>query len=276
MRRVFGLGWGVKVIKEINIWWEGPFTHNEIVDNKIDNTKYDNKATSIGIYQIYGTHPLYGCDVLLYIGRTKQKNGFSKRLKDRWVIENGNDTENIKIYLGVIFSYDKDVGDEENMQIDIAETLLINIHKPAYNSSNIQSISKKYIEDRYLIQNMNNYRSLYPVISSKYLENITLNFDYTDKLSKAYSAKVVNNDSFYGFNIENDNIFIGIDYICWNETKVPLQIGISKNINKKISIDYNIIYEDEDLYYISAIDKLDENVNIDSIKVIINGISKSV
>ncbi len=70
-------------MKEIDIWWEGPFDQDEIIDNDIDKNFYDNTADKIGLYQIYGTHPLYGNDVLLYIGRTKGKKGFLDRLKNR-------------------------------------------------------------------------------------------------------------------------------------------------------------------------------------------------
>ncbi len=81
-------------MEEINIWWEGPFTQEEIIKNKINSKKYDNRATDIGLYQVYSSHPLYGADVLVYIGMTVAEGGFKSRLTNRWVIENGNDIEN--------------------------------------------------------------------------------------------------------------------------------------------------------------------------------------
>ena len=272
-------------MREINIWWEGPFTQDEIINNSIDKEKYDNTAKKIGLYQIYGSHPLYGNDVLLYIGRTKDNSGFSSRLKNRWVIENGNDADNVKIYLGTIYSDRMTiVPQEENKQIDLAEVLLINALKPAYNSSNIQSVGLQYIKEQYFVKNMNNYRNLYPILSSEYfLEDNVLNVVYVDKLAKVYNKNVVSDDEFYGFNIFNNKIFIGIDYKCWNEEKVPLQIGISKEIDPKLlkkieEKNTKLEYNDTDCIYISAIDKLDEHLDnkIEKIKNIIDDINELI
>ena len=54
-----------KMDKDINICWEDPFSPEVVVDNKIDSNEYDNTADKVGLYQICGTHPLYGNDVLL-------------------------------------------------------------------------------------------------------------------------------------------------------------------------------------------------------------------
>lgn len=260
-------------MEEIDIWWEGPFNQEEIIDKKINEDEYDNTADKIGIYQIYGTHPLYGNDVLLYIGRTKGKKGFFDRLKNRWVIENGNDAENVTIYLGTIYSSNKTISkNEENRQIDLAEVLLIYALKPAYNSSNIQSVGKQYFEKKYLIKNMNNYRNLFPVLSSEYfLQDSILNIELIDKLAKIFKFKGKDDDYYYGFLKSSENIFIGVDYKCWNKTKVPLHIGISKEIEKntlnKIMKEHKKLnYKDEEFYYISAAKALndkgfDEKVN---------------
>ncbi|MBA1420974.1 MAG: hypothetical protein FAF03_09030 [Epsilonproteobacteria bacterium] len=275
-------------MQEINIWWEGPFAQEEIIDNSIDKSKYDNTAEKIGLYQVYGSHPLYGNDVLLYIGRTKGKSGFKSRLKNRWVIEYGNDANNVKIYLGTIYSDRMTIiPQEENRQIDLAEVLLINALKPAYNSSNIQSVGTQYIEKKYLVKNMNNYRNLYPILSSEYfLEDDILNVVYVDKLAKIYNAKVVSQDEFYGFDVvTNDNIFVGIDYECWNAMNVPLHIGLHKDIGedllRKIEKKYKQLHckdKDEDYIYISAIDKLDEHIdeNIEKIKIVIDDINELI
>lgn len=116
----------MKESKEINIWWEGPFSINDVIENNIDK-KYEVNSNSIGLYQIYGSHPLYGEGVLVYIGRTKNKKGFKSRLKNRWETEFGNDTENVQIYLGTIFSDEIELkNDEKEEMIDKAEVLLIN------------------------------------------------------------------------------------------------------------------------------------------------------
>ncbi|WP_078183723.1 hypothetical protein [Bacillus wiedmannii] len=45
----------------IQILWDGPYNITDLV-------KLKNEETDYGIYQIYGNHPIYGNDVLLYIG----------------------------------------------------------------------------------------------------------------------------------------------------------------------------------------------------------------
>jgi len=268
--------------EEINIWWEGPFKIDDILNNTIDNNIYDNTADRIGIYQIYGTHPLYGHDQLLYIGRTQNKNGFKSRLKNRWVIENGEDDENIKIYLGTIFSYDKDISSNENNFIEKAEVLLINTLKPAFNSSNIQSVDKKLQEQNYIIYNHNNYRDIYPVLSSKHFwQDNKINIVITDKLANKFKAEIVDNDEYYMFALPtNDNIFIGVDYSCWNKTKQPIQIAIDKEILDEIQ-EENIIksfkpldYKDEhdQCYYISLAKYLKDKDAIENISKIITDI----
>jgi hypothetical protein len=270
--------------EEINIWWEGPFEIDDILNNTIDNNIYENTADRIGIYQIYGTHPLYGHDKLLYIGRTQNKNGFQSRLKNRWVIENGEDDENIKIYLGTIFSYDKDISSNENNFIEKAEVLLINTLKPAFNSSNIQSVDKKLQERNYIIYNHNNYRDIYPVLSSKHFwQDNRINIIITDKLAKKYNTKIIKkaDDDYYMFALPtNDNIFIGVDYSCWNKTKQPIQIAVNKEILDEIQ-EENIIksfkpldYEDEhnQCYYISLAKYLKDKDAIENISKIITDI----
>ena len=115
----------MEIVEEINIWWEGSFTHNKIINDKIDKKIYDNKATDIGLYAVYGNHILYGNDVLLYIGITTEQN-FKTRLKDRWIIEDSNDFKGIKIYLGRIYDPNKTISKTKEIEsIKKAEALLI-------------------------------------------------------------------------------------------------------------------------------------------------------
>jgi len=268
----------VENLEEINIWWEGSFTIDEILNDAIDSSKFDNTADKIGIYQIYGTHPLYGRDKLLYIGRTHDKNGFKSRLKNRWVVENGQDSNNVKIYLGTIFSYNENIKNKETNFIEKAEVLLINALKPAFNSSNIQSVDIKLMEQKYIVYNHNNYRDLYPILSSEYFwQDTNLNFIIADKLAKEFKTKIIKKaeDDYYMFALpNNDNIFIGIDYGCWNKTKQPLQLAIEKNSLDDIQLqnikkEFELLeYEDEynQCYYISLIKNLRQENSINIIK----------
>lgn len=273
-------------LEEINIWWEGSFSIDDILNDKIDSSIYDNTANKIGIYQIYGIHPLYGSDKLLYIGRTQDKNGFKSRLKNRWVIENGQDSENIKIYLGTIFSYNEDIKNKENNFIEKAEALLINALKPAFNSSNIQSVDERLQKQNYIIYNHNNYRDIYPILSSEYFwKDNNLNFIITDKLVDKFKTQIIKKaeDEYYMFALpSNDNIFIGVDYGCWNKTKQPIQLAIEKesiddiqiqNIKNKFEI---LDYQDEhdQCYYISLAKNLKYEDIIDDIIKIISDIEE--
>ncbi len=271
------------VTDNIDIWWEGPFSQEEIIENKIDSKKYDNTANKIGIYQIYGTHPLYGSDKLLYIGRTRNKNGFKSRLKKRWVVDNGQDSESIKIYLGTIFSYNEDIKNKESDFIEKAEVLLINALKPAFNSSNIQSVDERLQKQSYIVYNYNNYRDIYPILSSEYFwKDNNLNFTITDKLVDKFKAQIIKDseDDYYMFRLpRNENIFIGVDYGCWNKTKQPIQLAIEKksiddiqiqNIKNEFEIlDYQDV--DDECYYISLAKNLkQENIIKNIIKIISN------
>lgn len=59
--------------EEIHMVWEGPYSYEEIT-----NTLRD-EYCDFGVYQIYGAHPIYGSDVLLYIGKADQQT-FGVRL----------------------------------------------------------------------------------------------------------------------------------------------------------------------------------------------------
>ncbi len=217
--------------EEINILWEGPFNIEEIQGNKIDSTKYDVKSNSIGLYQIYGSHPLYGNGVLVYIGRTQ--DGFNKRLKKRWVIENGNDSENIKIYLGTIYCDSCKLEEEDiHEKIKKSESILINAMKPAFNSSNIQSTKEESSEDRFIVYNVGDYRSLYPILDSNYFWKDPKNYAIVDKLANEFNIKVEEGkDNSYGFYLNKKeeysySIWFGVDYEIWDKLKIPLTFQI--------------------------------------------------
>lgn len=236
--------------EEIKIFWEGPFRIDYILDNKIGKP-YEVRANSQGLYQIYGSHPLYGSNVLVYIGRTKNKNGFKSRLKNRWVVDNGSDTENVQIYLGTIFSdITQDYSNEEiNNIIDKSEVLLINAMKPAYNSSNIQSANEDFIEENFILHNEGNYRNIYPVLDSKYFWKPYKNFAIVNELAKSYNIKKIDDkEEYYGFRINeidgfdvslNYTLWFGVQYEEWNKSKIALEFQIipeDENITEQIKL----------------------------------------
>lgn len=230
----------MKESKEINIWWEGPFSINNVIENNIDEKKYKVNGNSIGLYQIYGSHPLYGEGVLVYIGRTKNKKGFKSRLKNRWETEFGNDTENVQIYLGTIFSDEIELKiDEEEEMIDKAEVLLINSLKPAFNSSNIKSVKNELAEENYIVYNHENYRNLYPIVDSKYFWREFKNYIVVDKLYEELKSNVTfQTEDSYGIDIkvnEKYNIWFGVDYELWDIKNIPLCLQVYSIDDKKVN-----------------------------------------
>ena len=252
-------------METINIWWEGPFNHQDIIEDKIDQNQYANQATHIGLYQVYSSHPLYGTEVLVYIGLTTGKNGFKNRLNNRWVIQSGNDTENVKIYIGRIYSHAKTIDKTEEIdKIHKAEALLINALKPAYNSSYIQSVKKEFMDADFIINNMNNYRSLFPQLSSKYFwHDEGINFQIIENLSThSIASDLENTGDYYGFFLKkNDNIWFGVDYDYWNNHNVPLAIYILKNTIKKTLLrkEFKDFDQDDEYYIIPINEDLEDN-----------------
>lgn len=97
-------------METIYVEWSGPYSYDEIKD-EVDKEEYNVKPTHMGLYQIYGSNPIYGSNVLIYIGKTigrEEDSKFSNRLKGREIIECNEDSNNLQIYLGNIY-YDDSV-----------------------------------------------------------------------------------------------------------------------------------------------------------------------
>ena len=100
------------------------------LDWKIVSYKEVEKTT--GIYQIYGTSPLYGMDTLLYIGKSTDIN---KRLSDHIDSFEG---------MGVIGRQPNKsyrVAQLQEDLLDIVEQTLIVMHKPSFNSARLINLS---------------------------------------------------------------------------------------------------------------------------------------
>jgi hypothetical protein len=118
-----------KQIDCIEILWEGPLTMDEV--NKLNN------PWDYGIYQIYGTHDIFGPDSLLYIGRARD-NSFAERIPYHldWIVWG---SVPVRIFVGRLGGTEKIDDDSWNYMIDTAEKLLIYYTSPPYNSQNLQS-----------------------------------------------------------------------------------------------------------------------------------------
>ena len=118
-----------------DVYWEGPFEwgrHEEKLD-----------AAHV-LYAIYGSHPVYGSKVLLYIGRTENINN-RMHIHAQWIEE---ETEVVEIRVASMGKIDSWEDWEKDQRYAISkledvkhvESLLIYAHSPAYNTANKSSI----------------------------------------------------------------------------------------------------------------------------------------
>ena len=119
----------------VDIDWEGPFsiTYDRADDCYLLDQIPSELLLSSGIYQIYGRHPVYGKDVLLYIGETKadgNSRSFSKRLAEHLNerVRFFNHT-NLSVHFGPL--------DLPDSVIQKVESILIFCHAPALNRHHI-------------------------------------------------------------------------------------------------------------------------------------------
>ncbi len=115
----------------ITIEWEGPISENNITKLVNDN--------DYGIYQIYGTHPIFGSNTLLYIGKASAQLFASRLSQHNWLDWSPSD---VSIYVGRLGSTEDITIEEWEKKIDIAERLLIYYCKTPHNSSNINYYGK--------------------------------------------------------------------------------------------------------------------------------------
>ncbi|WML58648.1 hypothetical protein [Neobacillus sp. PS2-9] len=144
-----------RTMKLIQIDWEGPFTLDEL--HLLTNNSHD-----YGIYQIYGKHLVYGKDVLLYIGKADQQTIGKRVSQENWW--NTNDSNHLKIYAGRLAGEHTPAEAIWSKEIDLAEKLLIHVHKPAYNSKSLSLIRDAELQDIHIL-NWGDHRDLLPEIS---------------------------------------------------------------------------------------------------------------
>ena len=231
--------------KEIFVEWDGPYSYKEVIDCN-SNEKFTIQAKDKGLYQIYGSHPVYGENVLLYIGKTIDH--FCKRLKDRGIIINNKDNNSVQIYLGRVFYDTSHKLKHNDNDISMAESLLIHYHKPAHNSSNINSL--KYADEDYMVINTGSYKSLHCEISTRAFTKELEIYALIKRIAKVLNInekEIKDDGEGYGFWI-NDKWF-GVIYDLWAEDTV-LVLYSSREITGYTKYDneyfYKPVYGDED------------------------------
>ena len=249
-------------MEEIYVDWSGPYTYEDVVnynENKIETKKFAVKPTDFGLYQIYGAHPIYGDNVLIYIGKTEQK--FMERLNGRSVIEYNQDRDNVQIYLGKIYYDDALLHNDALEDISKAESLLIHYHAPAKNSSNINSL--KFADENYRVINLGTFRSLSKEISTTAFTKEHKIYSLIESIAeelKVEKSEIYNEEDCYGFFI-SDDIWFGLEYELWN-SNTTLILASTKKINQKFE-PYKII-DNEEWFYLSLYGE--QNIIIQEIK----------
>lgn len=140
---------------DMHIFWEGPFNLEEVASVNNLNRDY-------GVYQVYGHHPLYGSNILLYIGLASEQT-FAKRISQHeWMYR--ADPENIQVYVGRFAGKNRITNEKWAEVIEQAEKLLIYAHKPAFNTQSTKSIPEDDVLNNRIF-NWLSHRDLFPEVS---------------------------------------------------------------------------------------------------------------
>lgn len=155
-------------VKIYDVFWEGPYSFNTV----FEHTGESRVTRSHCLYQIYGDHPAYGRDVLLYIGKTERD--IRHRLSEHYT-RFSNQCEEIKIFLasfGEFTSWEARKNrvygpvSENNDMLNAIESLLIYAHQPAYNSKSLYTPLR--YREHFRIFNSGRRKSLMPEISTQF------------------------------------------------------------------------------------------------------------
>ncbi|WP_336775299.1 hypothetical protein [Paenibacillus sp. MMO-58] len=141
--------------KIIHIDWDGPYKHSQL--QMLNDPKTDR-----GIYQVYGYHPVYGKEVLLYIGKTGKQTFGKRLLQEEWI--NTNNYEGNTFYIGRLAGSATPAMESWITEIDLSERLLIYSHKPAYNSMSLQTVPHENLHNVHIL-NWGLYNQLMPEVS---------------------------------------------------------------------------------------------------------------
>ncbi len=177
----------------LEIFWEGPFDQADIVqysngkrglsDDEICKIECPSEKLKAirnkywTLYSAYGSHQLYGNDVLLYIGKTTRGTAVRLKEHDSWFDEER--FGKTKFFVASISNFstwadspDADYGDDmgrffnDDDIVDRTEALLIYSLAPARNTSGVNSTKKKINNIR--LFNTGALGNLPPEISGKY------------------------------------------------------------------------------------------------------------
>lgn len=121
-------------IDVIHIVWEGPFSIKAALSRKLEN--------DYGLYQIYGTHSIFGQDALLYIGQANGRTFFGHLpwYEGHW---EQREPDHYEVYLGRLGGWEPIDERRWGELIDNAEAITVYNVSPPYNRSRIISMTVK-------------------------------------------------------------------------------------------------------------------------------------
>jgi hypothetical protein len=152
-------------VKIINICWE-KIDYDQVQIQKLTSKK------DFGIYQIYGYHPAYKEDSLLYIGKA---SSFSSRLSERFeFLESCSIPRTIRLGRITNSAQEDDICnwsfENRDSIVDIAEKILIKAHAPAFNKQDNTGLFEPDVNEfggqHYVILNWDEFGSLLPEVST--------------------------------------------------------------------------------------------------------------
>jgi hypothetical protein len=127
------------------------------------NTDFNSKK-DYGIYQVYGDHPVYGRDTLLYIGQAKGQT-YSQRMKGHTDFDSSQASKFTRFSLSYFCKVDDLCEENWGDAIDIVEQALIKSHFPALNARDVKGFFDAAVPN-ILIYNWGERGSLLPEVST--------------------------------------------------------------------------------------------------------------
>ncbi len=139
----------------IHIEWMGPYSLADMSEM--------NGPTDKGLYQVYAQHPVYGRS-LVYIGMTGT-SFFGRIPMHQWETGSENDPNRVEYYVGRLRGLATPSLEQWNLDIALAEALLIHAHGPAYNSQSVKNPPSPATHGHVRVLNWGAVRSLHREVS---------------------------------------------------------------------------------------------------------------
>ena len=150
-------------IKIIDIEWSERL---KIAYDKVEERyilPFDASLDESGLYQIYGRHPIYGPDVLLYIGETKESEVSGRSFRHRLLEHVG---KRFWYHVNLSVALGSPSVSPLSIEIQIAESILIAAHTPALNRKHLDTAKEESVG--YLVRNWGFIGSLMHECSGEY------------------------------------------------------------------------------------------------------------